>query len=88
MILNFFASDYLPDLPFGAIVTLGPHDAGCTLKLQMQLHWLALYLIVVDGLGDENIAQLQFGMWLVALPPQGDYDAPSPNYDCMVDAFA
>ena len=30
------------------------------------------------GPGAENIAQLQFGKWLVALPAQGDHAVPLP----------
>ena len=78
MILKVAALRYLPHLPFGAIGTLGMNDAGCTLELQLQSHWLALELPVGDRLGDENISQLQFGMWLVSLPARGDHATPLP----------
>ena len=78
MILKVAASVYLPHLPFGAIGPLGMHDAGCTLELQLQPHWLALELLVRYSPGAENIAQLQFSIWLVALPARGDRAAPLP----------
>ena len=39
---------------------------------------MALDIIVGDGLGIENKAQLQFGMWLVEFPSQGDHYTPLP----------
>ena len=79
VILEVAASGYLPHLPFDDIVPLGPHDSGCTSELQLQLHWLALDLLVGDDPGAENHDQLQFGIWLVALPARGDHDVPGPN---------
>ena len=73
MILEVAASGYLPHLPFSAIGPLGTPDAGCTLELQLHTHWLALDLVVGEELGAENISQLQFGMWLVALPSRVDH---------------
>ena len=78
MIIKVSASEYLPYLPFGAIGKLGLHDAGFILELQLQPHWLALELFVGEGLGAENLSHLQFGMWLVAFPDQGDHDSPLP----------
>ena len=78
VILKVAASVYLPHSPFGAIASLRLHDAECTLELQLQPHWLALDLLVADGPGAENIAQLQFVMWLVVLPSQGDHASPLP----------
>ena len=54
------------------------HDAGCTVEFQLNPHWLALELLVGDGLGSENIAQLQLCKWLVALPDQGYNASPLP----------
>ena len=68
MILKVAASGYLPNLPFGAIGALGLHEAGCTLEFQLHPYWLALELLVGGGRGAENLAQLQSGMWMVALP--------------------
>ena len=68
VILEVAASGYIPHLPFRDIGTLGPHDTGCTLKLQLQPHWLVLELLVGYRLGAGNLSELQFGMWLVALP--------------------
>ena len=78
MILQVSASGYLPHLPFGAIGPLGMHEAGCTLKFQLHQHWLALELLVGGGTGAENLSQLQFSKWLVALPAQGDHAVPLP----------
>ena len=78
MILKVAASGYLPHLPFGAIGPLGLHEAGCTWEFQLHQHWLALELLVGGGPGAENLAQLQFGKWLVALPDQGDHATPLP----------
>ena len=78
VIIGVVASGYLPHLPFGAIGLLGPYDSGCTLKLLLQPHWMALELLVGDGPGVENHAQLWFGMWLVVLPAQGDHAIPCP----------
>ena len=68
MILELYASVRLPHLPFGTIGPLRPHDAECTLELQLQPYWLALDLIVEDRLGVENHSPLWFVMWLVAFP--------------------
>ena len=68
MTLKVSASGYLSHLPFGAIGTLGLHEAGCTLDFQLNHHWLALELLVRGGPGAENLDQLQFGKWLVTLP--------------------
>ena len=38
--------------------------------------------------GAENLAQLQCGIWLVALPARGGHAFPPPNSDWMVDTFA
>ena len=76
MILEVDVSGYLPHLPFGDIGPLSPHDAGCTLELQLLPHWLALELLVGDVPVTESHAQLQFGMWLVALTGQGDHYIP------------
>ena len=78
MILKVSDSGYLPNLPFGASGLLGSHDAGCTLELQLQPHWMALELLVGDDPGVENNSQLQSGMWLVALPAQGYHAVPHP----------
>ena len=78
MILKVAASGYLPHLPFGAIGPLGMHEAGCTLEFQLHQNWLALELLVGGGLGAENLAQLQFGKWLVAFPSRGDHAGPLP----------
>ena len=79
MILKVTASGYIPHLLFGAIGPLGLNDSGCTLYLQLQTHWLSLELLVGDGLGAGNISQLQFFMWLVSLPYQGDHAVPLPT---------
>ena len=71
MIIEVSASGCLPHLPFDAIGTLGLYDAECTLELQLQPYWMTLGLIVGGGPGDENHAQLRFGMWLVEFPDQG-----------------
>ena len=68
MILEVAASGCLPCLPFGTIGPHGLHDYECTLELQVQPHWLALYLLVGDGPGAENHSQLRSVMWLFALP--------------------
>ena len=68
LILKVSASGYLPHLPFGAIGPLGLHEAGYTLEFQLHSYWFALDLLVGDGLGAENLSQLQCVMWLVALP--------------------
>ena len=57
---------------------LGLYEAGCTLKFQLHPYWLALEMLVGGGLGAENIAQLQCGMWLVTLPARGDHATPLP----------
>ena len=44
----------------------------------MHPHWLALDLLVEDGPGSENLSQLQFSMWLVALPAQLYHYVPLP----------
>ena len=72
------ASVFLPHLPFGTIDPLGLHDAEYILELQLQPYWMALELLVEDGKGVETFPQLQFGMWLVALPAQGDHAVPIP----------
>ena len=46
MILIAAASGYLPHLPFGAIGTLGLHEAGFTLEFHLHSYWLALELLV------------------------------------------
>ena len=74
MILKVAASGYILHLPFGAIGPLGLHEAGCTLEFKLHTYWLALELLVGDGPGAENLSQLQFGKWLVALPARGDHD--------------
>ena len=76
MIIKVAASGYLLRLPFGATGTIGPHDAECTLEIQLQEHWMALELLVGDGPGIENHAQLLFGMLLIAFPSQGYYATP------------
>ena len=78
MILKLSASGYLPHLPFGAISPLGLHEAGCTLEFQLNLYWLALELLVGNGLGAETLSQLQCDMCLVAFPAIGDHAAPLP----------
>ena len=78
MILKVGASGYLPHLPFGSIGPFGLHEAGCTLEFQLYPYWLALELLVGDGQGSGNLAQLQFSKWLVALPSRGDYVVPLP----------
>ena len=52
------------------------HEAGCTLEFQLHLHWLVLELPVGEEPGTGNIAQLQFGMWLVVFPSWGDHAVP------------
>ena len=54
------------------------HEAGFTLEFQLHQHWLALELLVEGGPGAENIAQLQFCKWLVALQARGDHTVPLP----------
>ena len=78
MIIEVAASGYLLHLPFGAIGPLGPYDDGCTLELHLQPHWMALDLLVGYKPGAENHSQLQFGMWLVSFPAQGDHSFPRP----------
>ena len=78
MILKVSASEYLPHLKFGAIGPLGLHEAGCNLEFHLHPYWLALELLGGGGPGAENLAQLQCGMWLVALPYQGDHAASLP----------
>ena len=78
MILKVAASGYIPHLPFGAIGPLGLREAGCTLEFQLHQHWLVLELLVGGGPGAENLAQLQFRKWLVALPARGDHAVPLP----------
>ena len=58
MILKVAVSGYLPHLLFGAIGTLGLHEAGCTLEFKLHLYWLALELLLGDGPGAENLVQL------------------------------
>ena len=67
MILEISASGCLLHLLFGTIGPLGPHDAECTLELHLQPYWLSLDLLLGDGMGVENHAQLRFSMWLVEL---------------------
>ena len=84
--MNYFSSSdhkvaalgYLLHLPFGAIGPLGIHEDECTLEFQLHPYWLALELIVGGGPGAENIAQLQCGIWLVALPARGYHSVPLP----------
>ena len=76
MIIEVSTLGYLPHLPFGAIGPLGTHNCGCTLELNLQPYWLAQELLLEDRSGAENHAQLQFGMWLVALLAPGDHAAP------------
>ena len=76
VILNVSASGYLPHLPFGYIGPLGLHDSGCTLELHLRPHWLALELLVGYRHVDENLAQLHFVMWMVALLAQGGHAVP------------
>ena len=71
--LGVVASICLPYLPFGNIVPLGTHDAEYTLELQLQLHWMALDMLVEDGPSVEILTQSRFVMWLVELPSQGDH---------------
>ena len=78
VIIKVSASGYLPHLPFVAIGPLGLHEAECTLEFQMNPYWLALDLLVGGGPGAENIAQLQCGIWLVALPARGYHAVPLP----------
>ena len=78
MILKVAASGYIPHLLFGAIGPFGMHEAGCTLEFQLHPYWLAMELLVGGGPGAENLAQLQFGKWLVVLLAQGDHAAPLP----------
>ena len=78
MILKVSALGYLQHLTFVSIGPLGPHDAGCTLELKLQPHWLELEMLMEDGPGAENISQLQLGMWLVEFPAQGDHAPPFP----------
>ena len=66
-------------MPFITIGPLGPHDAKCILELQLQPHLLALVLLLKDRPGNENLAQLWFGMWLVVLPDQGDNGVLRPT---------
>ena len=73
MILEVYASVFLPNLPFGTIGPFRPHDAECTLELQLQPYWLTLDLLVGDGMGVENHAPLWFVMWMVAFPDRGDH---------------
>ena len=51
IIIEVSASGYLPHLPFGAIGPLGPYDAGCTLELQPNPHWMAMEILVGDSPG-------------------------------------
>ena len=46
MILKVAASGYLTHLPFGAIGTIGLHEAECTLEFKLHPYWLALELLV------------------------------------------
>ena len=78
MSLKVAGSGYLPHLSFGAIGTLGLHEAGCTLEFQLHPYWLALELLVGVGPGAGNLAKLQFFKWLVALPAQRDHAVPLP----------
>ena len=78
MTLGFVASGCLPHLSFGAIVPLGTYDDEYTLELQLQPHWMALDLLVEYGPGVEILAQLRFGMWLVALPSRGHHAVLRP----------
>ena len=77
MILKFSASGYLLHLPFGAIGPFGLHESRCTLEFQLHPHWLALELILVDRQGTENLAQLQFSMYMDALTAQETMMSPS-----------
>ena len=81
MILKVSASGYLPHLPFFDIGPLGLHEAICTLEFQLHQHWLVLELLVGGVPVAENLSQLQFGKWLVALPALGDHAAPLPILD-------
>ena len=73
MILKVSASGYLLHFPFGAIGPLGLQESGCTLEFHLHPYCLALDLLVGDGPGAENIAQLQCVMWLFTFPVQGDH---------------
>ena len=76
MILKVAPSGYLLHLLVGAIGPLGLHKAGFTLEFQLHPYWFALELLVGGGPGAENLAQLQFGKWMVALPARGDHADP------------
>ena len=78
VIIKVAASGYLPHLLFGAIGPLELHESGCTLEFQLHLYWLALEMLVGGRPGARNLAQLQFGKCLVALPARGDHDFPLP----------
>ena len=62
------------------------HEVGCTLEFQLSSYWMALELLVGDGPGVENHAQLRFGMCLVALPARGDHAVPRPIMTIEVSA--
>ena len=79
MILKVAASGYLQNLPFGDIGPLGLHEAGCTFEFQLHPYWFKLELLVGGRPGAGNLAQLQCGMWLVALPYQRDHAVPLPS---------
>ena len=54
------------------------HEYVYTLELQLQPYWLVLEMLVGGRFGAETLAQLQFGMWLVALPTRGYHAIPLP----------
>ena len=73
MTLSVIASGCILLLTFGTIGPLRPHDAEYTLELQLQLHCLALELIVSDSPRLDIIAPLRLGMWLVVLLALSDH---------------
>ena len=78
VILKFSSLGYPPHLPFGAIGPLGMNEAVCTLEFYLHPHWLAQDILVGDGPGAENLAQLQFFMWLVVFLNRGDHAVTLP----------
>ena len=58
---------------YGATSTLGPHDFGYILGLRLQMYWVAMDMLVEDGMGVEILARWSFGICLASLPALGDY---------------
>ena len=73
--LGVVVSRCILNSPFCVTGPFGPHYAGYTLGLRLQLHWLAMEPIVEDEPGVEILSCLLFCMWLATFPAWGEHDA-------------